>query len=117
MILHKTTKGCLKLSLSAKVNLQRVFLQSLCFGKFGNDFAQKYQRLFETFLVFKEYSFSHYVLVNLDMILYKNTKGYLKLSLSAKVSSKITCIRNIIQILKGKKQKKGIDFYKNKNVV
>lgn len=49
-------------------------------------FAQKYQRLLETFL-------------------------------SGKVSSKITCIRNKIQILKKKKpQKKALDFYKNKNV-
>lgn len=53
IILHKNTKCCLKLFLSAKVNLQKVFLYSLYFGKFRNDFAQKYQRLFETLLVSK----------------------------------------------------------------
>lgn len=34
IILHKNTKCCLKLFLSAKVNLQKVFLYSLYFGKF-----------------------------------------------------------------------------------
>lgn len=51
IILHKNTKCCLKLFLSAKVNPQKVFLYSLYFGTFRNDFAQKYQRLFETLLL------------------------------------------------------------------
>lgn len=53
IILHKNTKCCLKLFSSAKVNLQKGFLNSLYFGKFRNDFAQKYQRLFETLLLSK----------------------------------------------------------------
>lgn len=43
MILHKNTKGCLKLSLSVKLNLQRVFEEDV-YKKYNPDSKKKKQQ-------------------------------------------------------------------------